>query len=527
MNRQNRTVHRLDMYYTHTCHPFRVSSVKINHALASTLLHWTRFGIRPSGVMIPNGSPSAQAQRLLLFGVLLSVFCFAGTVFGWAPLQLMLLEEGQYDELCRNSARHGVEQESLAAPSYCADQLSRMHFIYTLGSFALSAVSLPAGLLLDAVGPKLTLCMSAALQVAGLVLLAYSDSLAFDAFVPAILLVACSGLLVMLASFPVSFLFRDYQPMILAAISCLFDASSLIFALAYHLRSLGRKRLLLLYAGFAAILYACLVALWHVVGEDVLSNATSASPRTQDEEQRQEKQEDRPAASFLDRLSLERQLSLRDRTVLGQLASTDFAVILVFSCCQMLRCIIYIGMCDQVLHFYHDDARTGYFYSSLFGWILPVGIVFIPLIDFTVRRFGLIFSLQMTNVLGLVYGLMTLIPVLAVQVPVFIVFTCFRAFLYGVMSTFNAWVFGYRTIGRMTGFVFSISAIVSLLQYPLVSMVNYRYGGNPFWVCLFLALVCLPLIVMIATYGKRHHIVQVTERAEVHFDDASTQPLLK
>ena len=60
-----------------------------------------------------------------------------------------------------------------------------------------------------------------------------------------------------------------------------------------------------------------------------------------------------------------------------------------------------------------------------------------------------------------------LVPSLSAQVAVFVVFTMFRAFLYAVMSTFNAQTFGLNTLGRITGCVFTTSAVVSMLQYVL------------------------------------------------------------
>jgi hypothetical protein len=74
-------------------------------------------------------------------------------------------------------------------------------------------------------------------------------------------------------------------------------------------------------------------------------------------------------------------------------------------------------------------------YTSVFGWVLPSSIVFIPVIDASVRWLGLGGTLHVTNVLGAIYGGLVLVPNLNTQLGTFAVFVCFRAFLYATMST--------------------------------------------------------------------------------------------
>jgi hypothetical protein len=90
-------------------------------------------------------------------------------------------------------------------------------------------------------------------------------------------------------------------------------------------------------------------------------------------------------------------------------------------------------------------------------------------------------ALHATNLLGVLYGTLVLINSLPVQLGTFLAFTGYRAFLYSVMSTFNAHIFGLRTLGRITGFVFTSSAVFQLLQYPLVSSIDSVFHKNPFW----------------------------------------------
>ena len=55
----------------------------------------------------------------------------------------------------------------------------------------------------------------------------------------------------------------------------------------------------------------------------------------------------------------------------------------------------------------------------------------------------------------------------------FLAFAGFRAFLYGVVSAYIAQTFGLRTLGRVTGCVFTCGALVNLAQVGGNTPVQY------------------------------------------------------
>lgn len=180
---------------------------------------------------------SPKADIVLCAVSLTSVFFFSGIIFGWAPLQSMLIREGQYSELCTRNSTHLsllFDEPSLLIgkneTTACTAQSTQLDLVFTLASSALSLVSLPAGMFLDRHGPRAAICLSAMFTIGGLLLVAFSESKKFDAFIPGMVALAIGGVLTMLAAFPVSFRFSTHQPAVLASISCLFDGSSLVFA---------------------------------------------------------------------------------------------------------------------------------------------------------------------------------------------------------------------------------------------------------------------------------------------------------
>ena len=92
-------------------------------------------------------------------------------------------------------------------------------------------VSLPAGLFIDYYGPCISTVVSAVSLSGGLCLLGFSDSKSFPAFTPAYCLLAIGGVLLMFSGFRCAFLPKANPAMVMAAVSCLFDASCVIFLL--------------------------------------------------------------------------------------------------------------------------------------------------------------------------------------------------------------------------------------------------------------------------------------------------------
>jgi MFS family permease len=189
----------------------------------------------------------------LVICVLISDLFFTGLVFGWAPLLLMLQEEHQYSELC-------------AFPDMkCKAQENKLNLMFALASVAANIAALPVGMFLDYFGPKVAVGVAGVVEISGLLLMAYSESQSFDFFVQGYVLLAFGGCITMMASYPSSFLIVKYQTAILAAISCLFDGSSVVFLLLYSIRSafgVSRKSLFLCYAIAGLLVYFLLVYLW-------------------------------------------------------------------------------------------------------------------------------------------------------------------------------------------------------------------------------------------------------------------------
>ena len=429
---------------------------------------------------------------------LLSVFCFSGIIFGWAPLELLLLQEGQYSELCSvedddtNNNDTATLPNSIDSPT-CPAQMNRLNAMFTLAQFWLSFASLPVGFLLDMAPKPLHFATAGMLQVAGLLLLAISDSssTSSDWFIVGYSLLALGGCMTMLGAFPASFLLPTYQAGILASISCLFDASSIVFFVffkAFEEWGMTRQSLFGVWTIVAVVVYTALVFCWAQL--ERMDWKTVIEQEDEEQQQQQQQSNDTKNASKNETTTTNQQsppqqqshttrvqeLGLHEWNVRHQLQTYEYGLAVLFASSQMLRCNFFIMTVDDFLKSIGDTNAS---YARLFSWILPCGIVFVPLIEWTVTSCGVLQTLHITNAIGMTFGVLLWIPSLApVQVMNFALFTAFRAYLYSTLNTFIAVTFGVTTMGRIIGFVFTTAAVVSLIQYPLSVWTNTQQQGN-------------------------------------------------
>jgi len=434
----------------------------------------------------------------------------------------MLLEEGQYEELCLDG------QESI-----CAARQNKLDAIFTLAQFFLSFVSLPVGVLVDTAPKPVYFAIAGILEIAGLLLFAVSESstnkeeessfatnTTRDYFLPAYSLLAVGGCLTMLGAFPASFLLPKYQAYFLASTACLFDGSSILFWAFYQLHhyfGYNRQQIFTGWVGVAVVVYSSLIICWrHLETNDwqkVIAKEKEISSEAETEEESRrlvngdfnnvEGNKEEETTNNNDRyLRSIQQRNLHSLGVWEQLQTWEFGLVVLFASCQMIRCNFFIMTVDGFLSSIGDNDQS---YANLFGWILPCGIVFVPFIERTITSWGILKTLHFTNGLGFLFGVLLWVPLLHVQLPNFGIFTCFRAYLYATLNSFIALTFGVKTTGRIIGFVFTTAAVVTLLQYPLSVWTN-RVGN--FLPANMLLVLVLGVVPVFASLGYERYYLQ-------------------
>lgn len=400
--------------------------------------------------------------------------------------------------------------------------------IFTVAQFLLNFVSFPVGILLDTTRKPLFFTLAGIFQFLGFVLFAVSDSKPSssitmfhhrDYFILSYGLMALGGSMAIIGAFPASFLVRPirYQALLLAANSCLFDASSVIFYVVYRLNLafpyvFSRKRVFLGLAVLAFLIYTVLVICWILLEKKDWKTVCDREIDEINSEKEDNDAEDAHNSIHVDRDQNKTETSIttlhakriRDQklheiSVYRQLASFEFTFIVIFSSIHVLQTNLYIETVNEYLASIGDINGT---YAGIFSYLLPCGVVFIPLIDYTIQRVGAVNTLNLTNVLSMAFGSVLLLPNLVVQVMNFGLFTCFRAYLYSTINTYTAETFGVNTLGRIIGCIYTSSSIITLLQYPAASIAE-GYFNDDFWVVYLSMLVfCLVPVVIAVWYCR-------------------------
>mmetsp|Transcript_18088 Transcript_18088/g.41932 ORF Transcript_18088/g.41932 Transcript_18088/m.41932 type:complete len:515 (+) Transcript_18088:59-1603(+) len=413
---------------------------------------------------------------------LLSVFLFSGIVFGWAPLNSMLLQEGTfYASLCELGP-DGQRQIP------CDAQRAALNQAFTIASTAVSLVALPAGYFIDKKGPIWGVAVAGVLEVLGLIGVALCEDVgsgSFDLFLYSFTLISIAGAMTMFCGYTLPFVFPVYATLLVETTSCLFDGSCIIFLGFKVVYSAGMSfaGLWWSYAVLAVIIYSCLLASWAMCREELQA---SRAPLEEDPDVAAASPNDVMPADTIDKKPLGKQL-----------LTFEFAAIFLYGTIQVSRSNLYLGTVDL----YNDalwqagkiSMSSGQL-TTLAGLIIPFGFVAVPIIEASVHHLGLVGTVHLTTAIGVSYAaVQILFSNDIMQLVGAGLFAVWRAYLFSIISAFVMSTFGAQTMGRIMGVCFLSAALVNLAQAPLVSWTLTSQDGNFIPLLTGAMLVCLPL----------------------------------
>ncbi|KAM3612596.1 uncharacterized protein V6R79_010777 [Siganus canaliculatus] len=502
--------------------------------------------------------------------VIENLLCSA-VLLGWGSLLIMLKRQGFYSHLCSvndsvvvslgNSSSGDEAEEWLS----CVDQEEMLNLGFTIGSFLLSATTLPLGILMDKFGPRPIRLVGSScfgLSCAMMAVSAYDPPVLSALIFLALSLNGFGGICLTFTSLTLPNMFGALSSTIMSLMIGSYASSAVTFPgvkLIYD-AGVSFQVIMWVWAGLAAFVFFNCFLNWPSEGFPTPDEVDYSKILTLQELPASEqkmfaenlKQKNGDVQHSTEKLPNDNAVPFR---------SSVFSPIFLWSLVTMgmsqLRIIFFMGAMNKMLEFMviHGEEHPSEallskaeekvsFYSSIFGTLQLLCLVTCPLIGYIMdwrmkeckeektalpgteqstgpKRDGKIQKVTnamrafiLTNLLLIAFGCCCLIDNLPLQILTFILHTMVRGFIHSCCGGLYAAVYPSNHFGTLTGLQSMISAVIALLQQPLFIAMVGPLKGDAYWINVGLLILSLFgfLLPAYLFYHRRHLIREKEER---------------
>ncbi|XP_067314051.1 solute carrier family 43 member 1a [Pseudorasbora parva] len=463
--------------------------------------------------------------------VLENLLCSA-VLLGWGSLLIMLKKEGFYSHMCTENKTESANATKSDEWLSCVEQDEMLNLGFTIGSFLLSAATLPLGILMDRYGPRpLRLGGSACFAVSCVMMSvsAYQPEVLSALIFLALSLNGFGGICLTFTSLTLPNMFGSLSSTVLSLMIGSYASSAVTFPGVKLIYDAGVSFTLIMWmwAGLAGLVCLNCFLNWPAEGfptpEEIEKKTQSAEFDKLNEEAPGETQK-------LSAVAQDTQSAVPFRR---SVFSPIFLWSLITMGMTQLRIIFFMGAMNKILEFMitHGEMHSSTepevienvsFYSSIFGTLQLLCLVTCPLIgyimDWKMKECEVVQDTEerdkeavavpkrdrkiqkltnamrafiFTNVLLILFGILSLIDNLPLQILTFILHTMVRGFIHSCCGGLYAAVYPSNHFGTLTGLQSMISAVVALLQQPLFMIMLGPLKGDAYRINVALLILSL------------------------------------
>ncbi|XP_020493387.2 solute carrier family 43 member 1b isoform X1 [Labrus bergylta] len=496
--------------------------------------------------MAPSLSQAYRRRWWMAITAIIENLLCSAVLLGWGSLLIMLKSEGFYSSLCVENETVSVNVSSMESGHWrsCVEQEEVLNLGFTIGSFLLSAATLPLGILMDKYGPRPLRLFGSACFAASCAMIAAAtydpDMLSVLIFL-AVSFNGFGGICLTFTSLTLPNMFGNVRSTVLSLMIGSYASSAVTFPGVKVIYDLGVSFHIIMWvwSGIACMVflncflnwpvesfpapedirYTKTVKLSGIVTEDKMTGETYVTHVSVMEDMMGAKQ---PEAEKTDSQGT----TQAPLPLCHSMCSPIFLWSVITMAMTQLRLIFFMGAMNKMLEFlvtYGDpnpseelqmEAKDQVgFYSSIFGTMQLLCLLTCPLIGYIMdwrmkeceeenantqseksqsdppKRDRKIQKLTnamrafiFTNLLLVSFGIISLIDNLPIQVVSFVLHTIVRGFIHSCCGGLYAAVYPANHFGTLTGMQSMISAAFALLQQPLFILMVGHLRGDPYWI---------------------------------------------
>ncbi|KAL4133754.1 hypothetical protein PRIC2_004071 [Phytophthora ramorum] len=400
----------------------------------------------------------------IVVAAVLVVLCSGGLILGFGPVYSLLVDEGQWSELC-------APDEEISGVT-CAKQEVKLQYIYSTSFLCLSFANVASGISLDVMGARHTVCLGLVISVLGNILLAFGQSTANDgvSIIAGYSLVGIGGYGVYISAFQLVLLFPpEQQGRITSILSGLFNFSGYVYLLL-EIPGITRKGFFL---GYAVLVVVCLAVAF------VLFPLNSVSSTS----------ETYTLSGFTIKWPVVTKPKSMWPALRSQLGRKDlWFFALFFGWVSTINAFIGGAIPNIIYKNDGDDESLGDLYVSYLQPLITNGtFLYTPLLGWIIDRYGCRIVLFVTLLATHVVIALLLAPSLTAQTFMLIIFAFEQSAFYTLQFAYVLLTFPAEVYGSVQAFLAACSFLMGLLNYAFTPWVQNGLDGSYLVVLLIMA----------------------------------------